>query len=69
MEQITRSTLLIQKMVAEAPVVNLLKQWNIVCEQIPFPKTESKDYLLTILLARTERTHIFLVLFLLSLTT
>ena len=30
-------------MVTGAPVVNIFKQWNIVCEQIPFPKIESKD--------------------------
>ena len=43
MEQIDRSSLLIQKMANGSPVVNIYKQWNIVCEKIPFPKIESKD--------------------------
>ena len=40
---ITRSSLLIQKMTANAPVVNLYKQWNIVCTKISMPKYETKD--------------------------
>ena len=43
MDEIQRSTILIQKMTANAPVVNLYKQWNIVCEEIPLPKLEAKD--------------------------
>jgi hypothetical protein len=42
-EGITRSSLLIQKQVTNAPVVNLYKQWNIVCTKIPIPKLESKE--------------------------
>jgi hypothetical protein len=40
---LTRSSLLIQKMVANAPVVNIYKQWGIVCTKIPLPKYEIKD--------------------------
>ena len=43
MDAITRSSLLIQKMVSNAPVVNIYKQWNIVCTKIPFPKIETKE--------------------------
>ena len=43
MNDIERSTLLIQKRIQNAPVVNLYKQWNIACTKIPFPKYESKE--------------------------
>ena len=42
-ESLQRSTLLMQKMTANAPVVNIYKQWNIVCTDIPFPTIEAKD--------------------------
>jgi hypothetical protein len=38
-----RSTLLIQKMVTGAPVVNLYQQWSIICTKLPQPKMESKE--------------------------
>ena len=40
---LTRSSLLIQKMVTNAPTVNIYKQWNIVCTNMPLPKYEVKD--------------------------
>ena len=43
MDGIVRSSLLIQKMISNAPVVNIYKQWNIVCTKITFPKLEAKD--------------------------
>jgi len=38
-----RSSLLIQKMVTGSPVVNLYKQWGIVCSKMPLPKYDAKD--------------------------
>lgn len=40
---LTRSSLLMQKMTSNAPVVNIYKQWGIVCTKIPLPKNESKE--------------------------
>ena len=43
MDGITRSSMLMQKMVDGSPVVNLYRQWGVICTKIPMPKIESKD--------------------------
>ena len=42
-DSLNRSTLLMQKMTTNAPVVNLYKQWGIICTELPLPKIETKD--------------------------
>jgi hypothetical protein len=42
-DEFKRNVLLMQKMTADSPVVNLFRQWGIVCTELPLPKMDIKD--------------------------